>query len=182
MLSLFDYQDHKKIIDDISILYLEAFPEEERPPLDIFIKSLDNKDITLLAFYENKKFIGFTYLAFYKDICCLYFFAVNKKYRHQGYGGQILEILKEKYAQYVLMLCYEEVDSKYPNYEERVNRKNFYYHHGFKDNQIKTNEYGVIYETAYIGSHQVSFANYLTIFKMVFGPGHEKYVKDATNY
>ena len=77
------------------------------------------------------------------------------------------------------MLCYEEVDSKYENYEERVSRKNFYLSHGFKNNIIKTNEYGVIYETAYIGSHLVSFSKYLEIFKMVFGPDHDKYVLEA---
>ena len=175
------YQGQEKIKKDVSYLFLEAFPEDERPPLFVFLKSLKKKEITLLAFYDENAFIGFAYLTIYQDICCLYFFAVSRSYRHQGYGGQILEILKEKYPQYVLMLCYEEVDSKYPNYEERVNRKNFYYHHGFKDNQIKTNEYGVIYETAYIGSHQVSFSNYLEIFKMVFGKRHEKNVTDATN-
>ena len=80
------------------------------------------------------------------------------------------------------MLCYEEVDPKYQNYEERVSRKAFYYKHGFIDNKIKTNEYGVIYETAYIGSHLVSFSKYLEIFKLVFGPNHEGHVTDATNY
>ena len=176
------YREQSNIRKDISNLFLEAFPENERPPLNIFLKSLKQKEITLLAFYDEDVFIGFTYLAIYKDICCLYFFAVNKDYRHQGYGGQIIEFLKKEYKDYVLMLCYEEVDPKYENYEERVSRKAFYYKHGFKDNIIKTNEYGVIYETAYIGSHYISFVDYFTIFKLVFGPGHEAYVKDATNY
>ena len=176
------YSGQENIIKDVSDLYLEAFPVEERPPLDIFLKSLKQKEITLLAFYEGETFIGFAYLAIHKDICCLFFFAVNASYRHQGYGGQIIEILKKDYQDYVLMVCYEEVNPKYQNYEERVLRKEFYYHHGFINNIIKTNEYGVIYETAYIGSHFVSFIDYFTIFKLVFGPGHEAYVKDATNY
>ena len=176
------YKEQTNIKKDISDLFLEAFPENERPPLNIFLKSLKQKEITLLAFYDEDIFIGFTYLAIHKDICCLYFFAVDKDHRHQGYGGQIIESLKKEYKDYVLMLCYEEVDSKYENYEERVSRKAFYYKHGFKDNKIKTNEYGVIYETAYIGSHYVSFVDYFTIFRLVFGPGHEAYVKDATNY
>ena len=176
------YKGQPNIKKDISGLFLEAFPENERPPLSIFLKSLKQKEITLLAFYDENVFIGFTYLAIYKDICCLYFFAVDKDHRHQSYGGQIIEFLKKEYKDYVLMLCYEEVDPKYENYEERVSRKAFYYQHGFKDNKIKTNEYGVIYETAYIGSHYVSFVDYFTIFRLVFGPGHEAYVKDATNY
>ena len=176
------YRAQENIKKDVSKLFLEAFPEEERPPLPVFLKSLQNKNISLLAFYQDQEFIGFAYLAFYQDICCLFFLAVSSTYRHKGFGGQILEIIKDEYRDYVIMLCYEEVGSQYQNYEERVLRKAFYLSHGFINNKIKTNEYGVIYETAYIGSHQVSFSQYLEIFKMVFGDGHEKYVTDATNY
>ena len=176
------YQDSEKAKQNVSDLFLEAFPEDERPPLLVFLRSLQKKEITMLIFYDEDKFIGFAYLAIYQDICCIYFLAVSKPYRHQGYGGQILEILKQEYHDYVLMLAYEEVDPKYENYRERVLRKAFYTKHGFIDNKIKTNEYGVIYETAYIGSHQVSFANYLVIFKLVFGPRQQVNVKDATNY
>ena len=176
------YSDTEKARKEVRALFLEAFPEDERPPLEVFLNSLKKKEITMLLFYENETFIGFAYLAMHEDICCIYFLAVSSLYRHQGYGGQILEIIKKDYEDYVIMLCYEEVDPKYQNYEERVLRKNFYRSHGFIDNKIKTNEYGVIYETAYIGSHQVSFSKYFEIFKLVFGPGHEQYVKDATNY
>ena len=176
------YNGNKKAKKEISELFLEAFPEDERPPLSIFLKSLEKKEITMLTFYDEKTFIGFAYLAIYEDICCIYFLAVSAPYRHHGYGGQILEIIKKEYKDYVLMLCYEEVNPKYQNYEERVSRKNFYRSHGFIDNKIKTNEYGVIYETAYIGSHLVSFSKYLEIFKLVFGPNHEGHVTDATNY
>ena len=79
------------------------------------------------------------------------------------------------------MICYEEVNKKYENYEERVSRKAFYKKHGFLDNKIKTNEYGVIYETAYIGSHLISFSDYFIIFKLVFGQGHEAYVHEEVD-
>ena len=175
------YLDTPKEKQEVSDLFLEAFPEDERPPLFVFLNSLKKKEITLLTFYDNETFIGFAYLAIHNDICCIYFLAVSAPYRHQGYGGQILEIIKQEYKDFVIMLCYEEVDQKYGNYEERVLRKNFYRSHGFIDNKIKTNEYGVIYETAYIGSHLVSFSNYLEIFKLVFGPNHDGFVTDATN-
>ena len=175
------YIDTPKEKQEVSDLFLEAFPEDERPPLFVFLNSLKKKEITLLTFYDNETFIGFAYLAIHNDICCIYFLAVSAPYRHQGYGGQILEIIKQEYKDFVIMLCYEEVDPKYENYEERVLRKNFYRSHGFIDNKIKTNEYGVIYETAYIGSHIVSFSNYLEIFKLVFGPNQDGFVTDATD-
>ena len=181
MLRKENYVESIKAKSDVSELFLEAFPEDERPPLEIFLDSLKKKEITLLTFYDDEKFIGFAYLAIHQDICCIYFLAVSSKYRHCGYGGQILESIKQNYKDYVIMLCYEEVNPEYQNYEQRVLRKAFYRSHGFIDNKIKTNEYGVIYETAYIGSHRVSFSSYLEIFKLVFGPGHEKYVTDVTD-
>lgn len=173
------YSSQDNIKKDISGLFLEAFPEEERPPLNVFLKSLKKKEVTLLAFYDDQSFIGFAYLAIYKDICCIFFLAVSPNHRHQGYGGQILEIIKEEYRDHVLMLGFEEVNPKYENYEERVLRKSFYNKHGFIDNKLKTNEYDVIYETAYIGSHRVSFLDYKEIFKIVFGKGREAFIKEA---
>ena len=172
----------KTVGKEVGDLFLEAFPEDERPPLFVFLRSIDKEQIKLVNFYDGDAFIGFAYLASIEDICCIFFLAVSATYRHQGYGGQILESLKEEYSEKVLMLGFEEVSPKYPNYEERVLRKAFYNKHGFIDNKIKTNEYGVIYETAYIGSHQVSFSKYLEIFKLVFGKNQAHNVTDATIY
>ena len=76
------------------------------------------------------------------------------------------------------LLCYEEVDPKYDNYEERVIREKFYHSHGFKANGLKTNEYGVVYETAYIGEHKVDFKSYQEIFVLGFGERNRPYIKE----
>ena len=73
MLRVEKYFDETKRKLDVGNLFLEAFPEDERPPLDIFLDSLKKKEITLLTFYDEDKFIGFAYLAFHKDICCIFF-------------------------------------------------------------------------------------------------------------
>ena len=41
-------------------------------------------------------------------------------------GSKILEYVKNNYDKYNILLCYEEVDEKYDNYEERVKREQFY--------------------------------------------------------
>ena len=173
------YINQSDIRKEVSKLLESAFPIDERPPTKYFFKSLEKKENKLFAYYFNNTFIGFSFLSFYKDVCYIFFLAVEESYRHQGFGGQILEDIKKEYSDLVLLLCYEEVDPKYPNYEERVNRAKFYHSHGFQPNKLKTNEYGVIYETAYIGSHQVSFLDYLEIFKIVFGKGREAFVKEG---
>ena len=62
------YQDSDKAKQNVGDLFLEAFPEDERPPLLVFLRSLQKKEITLLTFYDEDKFIGFAYLAIYQDI------------------------------------------------------------------------------------------------------------------
>ena len=179
MLTKKEYLDQLDIKEDVSRLLESAFPEDERPPTEYFFKSLEKKENKLFTYYLGDEFVGFSFLSFYQDVCYIFFLAVEESKRHQGYGGEIIEDMKKEYQNFVLLLCYEEVDPKYSNYEERINRRNFYYSHGFKSNKLKTNEYGVIYETAYIGSHQVDFTSYQEIFVLGFGERNRPYIKEA---
>ena len=175
-----EYLGESTIKKDVSNLLESAFPIEERPPTKYFFKSLEKKENKLFAYYLDNTFIGFTFLCFYQDVCYIFFLAVSTNYRHQGYGGEIIEDIKKSYPDYVILLCFEELDPKYPNYEERVKRKNFYYSHGFKDNKMKTNEFGVIFETAFIGKHRVDFSTYVEIFVIGFGEFARKHIKPAS--
>ena len=174
------FNNESNIKKDVTNLLVTAFPKKERPPVDYFFMSLKRKENTLIAYYEKDFFIGFSYSTIYKDICYIFFLAVAESYRHQGYGGEIIEDIKKSYPDYVILLCFEELDPKYPNYEERVKRKNFYYSHGFKDNKMKTNEFGVIFETAFIGKHRVDFSTYVEIFVIGFGEFARKHIKPAS--
>ena len=173
-----NYKERKEIRKDIEPLYVSAFPEEERPPVKMFFDTvlLDNDD--LLGFYESNQFIGFVNTITYKDICYLFFFAIEENKRNQGYGTKILSIIKELYKNKVLTLCYEEIDDKYPDIELRKRRQNFYYRNGFKNNEMKTCEYGVNYETCYIGAHKVTFEDYLGLYKSVFGDRVKSIIKE----
>ena len=181
MLKKIIYQNQKNVKEDVSILLVEAFPENERPPVEVFFKNLElRRDYSsLLAFYDDEKFIGFSSLIFYEDVCYIFFLAVSPTYRHQGYGGQMLEIIKKDYASYILLLAFEEVNPQYDNYIERKNRQAFYSHHGFKDNELITDEWGVRFQTAYIGRRQVSYQEYQEIFKIGFGEWTIKHLKKA---
>ena len=172
-------KDHPEIKKDITPLYLSAFPEDERPPLKWFyIRESEHEENNIYGYYENDVFIGFTYLTTYKDICYIFFLAVTKHLRNKGYGSKILSLIKEQYRDSRILLCYEEVDKKYQDYERRSKRKQFYQRNGFKDNGLKTDEYGVIFETGYIGKEKISFSDYKEIFKLGFGPKAEKFLKE----
>ena len=179
MLRQLIYQNQPELKQEITEVFIEAFPEDERPPVNYFFKSLNKASNTLIAYFDQDTFIGFAFLSKYQDVCYIFFLAVKKEYRHQGYGGQILEQIKKENKDYVLLIAFEEVNPQYSNYLERVNREKFYLSHGFIDNQLKTNEYGVTYQTVYIGNHKVSFKEYKEIFLLGFGRKNEKYVKEV---
>lgn len=179
MLRRVEYTNQANIKKDITPVYKSSFPIDERPPVKYFFSSLERKQNHLFAYYKENMFIGFAYITLYKYICYLFFLAVKKDHRNHGYGGEILEDIKRGYSSYVILLCYEEVNEKYDNYLERVKRQGFYQSHGFKPNGLKTNEYGVIYESAYIGAHKVDYQTYVEIFVIGFGEHSRKYIKEA---
>lgn len=179
MLEKVKFDNQINVKNDVSALLVSAFPESERPPVDYFFTNFENDNNVLLAYYENDIFIGFSALTFYKDICYIFFLAVSPTYRNKGYGSQIIEILKKDYSHCILLLAYEEVDQKYPNYLERINREKFYLKRGFINNDLKTNEWGVIFQTAYIGHRKVTFEEYQQIFRLGFGDFALEYLQKA---
>ena len=163
-----NYLDNKNISKDIKPLFISAFPRDERPPAHIFFSSFKKKSNTLYGFYEEETFIGFTSVVVIRDICYIYFLAVSPNMRDQGYGSQILLFIKEKYKEYNLLLCYEEVKEKYKDYGQRLKREQFYLRNGFKKNPLKTNEFGVVFQTAKIGTIIITFKDYQDIFGTAF--------------
>ena len=165
------YYEESNIWIRQSIVYGLGALNEPTIPFEFAKKVYNEEDESLV----NRSWT----LCFYQDVCYIFFLAVSTNYRHQGYGGQIIEDIKASYPEHVILLCFEEIDQKYDNYVERLQRKNFYYSHGFIDNKLKTNEFGVIFETAFIGKHLVDFATYVEIFVIGFGEFARKHIKPA---
>ena len=58
MLTQIVYSSQKEIKTSVTALLLEAFPEEERPPVPLFFKNLQRKANRLIAFYNKKTLSG----------------------------------------------------------------------------------------------------------------------------
>lgn len=174
-----NYKLDQNIKSDIEPLYISSFPEEERPPVEMFFSFALKEDNDIYAIYDNNSFIGFTNLLFYKDLCYLFFLAVTPESRNKGYGSQIIKEIFNMYPNKNFILCYDEIDDKYQDNSLRIRRRDFYYRNGFKDNELKTCEYGVRYDTCYYGSHKVSFEDYQGLFIHCYGPQTKKIVKKA---
>ena len=168
-------KEHPEFKDEVSSLYLSVFPENERPPLDWFYNCLNTyKENEVVCYFDEDNFIGFSYLTTYKDIIYITFLAVSPKFQNKGYGTKILSDIKTNNKGFTILLCFEEVDKKYPDYNQRLRRQEFYKRNGFIDNDLYTREGPVVYQSAYYGSHKVSFKDYQNIFDLAYGKGASK--------
>lgn len=177
-------KEDNSILKDVGDLYLSAFPENERPPLEWLLKAFHaSENNSIYGYYESELFIGFSYVTTYKDIAYVCYLAVSESQRNKGWGTNILNNIKDLYKDYVILLCYEEVDDKYLDNELRKRRKSFYERNGFKDNGLKTREGPVVYESGRIGEKKVDFSSYTKIFDLCYGSGaSQKYLKCVKEY
>ncbi len=169
----------KTTLKDVSELYLSAFPENERPPLHWFLKCLEHESNNVYAYYEDDEFVGFCETVQYSNIVYISYLTVSPLKRNQGYGSKILSDIKKLYENSTILLCFEEVDTKYPDYENRKKRQEFYRRNGFIDYPLKTQEGEVIYQSAVIGDAVITFKIYQKIFDCCYGEGaSDKYLKE----
>lgn len=173
------YKKNPKIKNDISSLYISAFPSNERPPLDWLYRVVNQYDENdIFGYYEKDEYIGFAYLTAYKDIVYVVYLAIDKKQRNKGYGTLILNDIKLSYPNHTILLCFEEVNSKYEDNDLRIKRQQFYIDNGFVNNGFLSKEGEVVYQSAYNGKRRVSFKEYQNIFDICYGEGaSEKYLK-----
>ena len=163
-LDFIDIKKNKKVTK----LYNEAFPKDERIPIWL-LKILARKNkAKFYGIYDNEKFVGLVYNIFYKDIVFVFYLAIDKATRGQGYGTKVLDSIKEKYKNYRIILCIEPVDENSDNYEQRVKRKNFYLKNGFKDSNYTIKERNIIYEMLYYNEN-VTSQEFQELMKNYFG-------------
>ena len=129
----------------IKHLYKSAFPAEERAPFWVLAGKSKEKYVDFLSVRSDEEFFGFVYIVNYRDLSYLFFFAVEEKFRGQGFGSCILEKVRAKYSDRRLFLAIETLDKDADNYDMRVRRKNFYLRNGFKDLNCKIREASMYY-------------------------------------
>lgn len=124
-----DFQD----FDKIEGLAKEAFPPSEYVPPKAFLIASESQEVDFWAFYDNELFVGYVVIRHKMDFAYLFFLAVQKELRNQGYGTKILEYLEKLYPDSTQIVDFEMVDPNASNYDIRVRRKNFYLRNGYKE-------------------------------------------------
>lgn len=152
-------------------LFEHAFPIEERPPFNIFINF---KKQELYNVYLNDEFVGLVDLVIKDDIIYLFFLAVKKKYRYNGIGSQILHDLQDKYINYNIFLLAEEVNDKYIDNINRINRLKFYERNGFIISSTIITEYDIRYQVLY-NKKEVYLSTFLAMMEYLLEDYYQIY-------
>ena len=148
-LTFLDIRNNREYKKKVRKLYNEAFPKEERIPIWLLELLARKNKAKFYSIYDDKKFVGLIYNIYHQDIVFVFFFAIDKELRGQGYGSKVLEFIKQKYSRHRIILCIEPLDKNSNNYVQRAKRKEFYMKNGFKDADYTIKERNVIYEMLY---------------------------------
>jgi len=138
-------------VSNVENLMNSAFPNEEQIPM-VFLLSRAKKDFTdFLAYYDDDKFVGFTYLITDNDLTFIQYIAVDSTLQSKGYGSMILSHIKDMYPNNRVALNLEMLDENAENTEQRIKRRAFYAKNGYVDTGIITYIRGHILDTLVLG-------------------------------
>ena len=115
----------------IKDLYQTAFPPREREPLSMLLSRAKQGTAQFNAYYDGDTFVGFSSAATQKDLTYVQYLAVAATGRSKGYGGQILQLIKEAHPQNRIFLNLELEDDTAKNAEQRKKRRVFYLRNGY---------------------------------------------------
>ena len=130
----------------IRSLYKSSFPESERSPMWFLLRRAKRDFVDFLAYYDEDKLVGFTYLIHNKKLTYVLYLAVCENSRSKGYGSQILSHIRETFPNNRIMLFIESEDEKTPNNNQRKKRKEFYIKNGYVAANFMMEARGNIFE------------------------------------
>lgn len=113
-------------------LIQSSFPDYELYPYWLMMVNAKRKLFDYNAFYDNGTFVGALYTAVREDFVYIFYIVIDDKLRGCGYGSRILSCIKNKYPDKNIVLDMEPLDESADNYEERINRVQFYEKNGFE--------------------------------------------------
>lgn len=153
-----------KVID----LYREAFPGAQRIPVWLLHYKLKKGKEGFSILYEDDTWIGLIYTTEYKDIVFVQFLAISELLRSVGYGGKVMESMRDMQSGKRIVLNIEELDERAENYQQRIKRKAFYEMNGFSSSGYFVKEPEGRHEMLVLGG-SVSKEEIEAMYKNIFG-------------
>ena len=161
--------EHRSISRAVHRLYRESFPVEEQMPYWALQWRSSKRNARLCGVFDSKKMIGMVSFLTEGNFLYLMYLAVAEEYRDCGYGSAILELLKQRYPQWPIMICVEPLDPQAKNYVQRQRRWRFYERHGFVKQPFKVKAGVVVFDVLTCGG-AVNPQWYMNLMKRFVGP------------
>ena len=134
------------VCDEIKSLCETSFPPNEWRPFSDLDHDFGDK-CELLAFYDDRTFVGSAIMLTFGDITHILYLAVKPELRDRGYGSMILEHIRMLYRGQRIIADLEDPEKDSPNRSQREKRIGFYRKNGYSPTEIRykwENEYYLI--------------------------------------
>ena len=135
----------------INSLAKEAFPPEEYLAPDTLVEMSKADNFDFFTLMDSNVFVGFMVVQTDKNLAYLFFLAIDPSCRAKGYGSRAIETLRALYPGKKQVVDFEMLDSKAPNNEQRIKRRQFYLRNGYKETGLFLSYLGVDYEVFCMG-------------------------------
>ena len=117
-------------------IYSEAFPPQERVDFQELNDLTKRSDTHMAVIKDSDTNVG---IIFYSQLspksAYIFFFAIDSNLRGQNLGSQVLNLLKEKFPDGLILESEKLGLANSNNEEQRKRRYNFYLKNGFTDSQ-----------------------------------------------
>ncbi len=124
---------YKNYLTEIKTLYEQAFPKNERCDFEYLLNGRYS-NCEMFAITKNNQFLGFIFVAIYKNLAYVNYFAIKENMRNHGFGSEALKLLKRKFSEFIIMLSIEK-----PVSDIQRRRLSFYQKNNFFDTEFELN-------------------------------------------
>ena len=125
---------------------MQDFPANERRPLPLILKAMDEERYVCYALTQDEQVLSYAFFAKLENACLLDYLATDEAHRSQGLGGEFLRALREELTDAGCIIAEVEDPAFAPDATAaslQTRRLRFYERNGFQDTGVRANAFGV---------------------------------------
>lgn len=119
----------------LEALYVRAFPQNERSPLEEIINEKSGM-LRVLAFYRNAVFCGMAVTLSTAELTHIIYLAIEEAFRGQGLGSRALEAIEREARGKKVIVDVERAEENASSNDQRTRRIAFYLKNGYRETAV----------------------------------------------